>query len=170
VAFACIAVLAAALFTRTSRTWESRATGWALLGLVGAAIHVTNGMIANGLEILAFMDFGWLSDDPNSFWLVFRATRVLFTAEIVAWGLVIGGFSAAGWQSSTLPRWLTILGFLDAVACLACGVLIDSVLREGRAALLIEIASLGCLVWFLVTGVLMVLRGGTPMPARRTAE
>jgi hypothetical protein len=159
VAFACIALFAAALFMRTCRTWGAGPTGWGLVGLLGAALHVTNGIITNGIEILAFMDFGQLSEDPSLFWLVFYLTRILFTGEIVAWGLVIGGFSVAGWQSSTLPRWLSILGFLSAIASLASGVFIVSILRDGRAVPLIDIASLGCLAWFLITGMLMAFRG-----------
>lgn len=159
VAFVCIAFFAAALFMRTCRTWGLHSTGWGLVGLLGAALHVAIGIITNGIEVLAFMDFGRLSEDPKLFWLVFYLTRVLFTGEIVAWGLLIGGFSAAGWQSSTLPRWLTILGFLSAIGSLACGVFIVSILSDGRAVLLAEIASLGCLAWFLITGVLMAFTG-----------
>jgi hypothetical protein len=159
VAFVSIALFAAALFIRTCRTWDLGPTGWGVVGLLGSALHVTTGMITNGIEILAFMDFGQLSEDPSLFWLVFYLTRILFTGEIVAWGLVIGGFSVAGWQSSTLPRWLSILGFLSAIASLASGVFIVSVLRDGRAVPLIDIASLGCLAWFLITGMLMEFRG-----------
>jgi hypothetical protein len=135
-----------------------------LVGLLGAALHVANGIITNGIEVLAFMDFGRLSEDPKLFWLVFYLTRILFTGEIVAWGLMIGGFSAAGWQSSTLPRWLTILGFLSAIGSLACGVFIVSILSDGRAVPLVEISSLGCLTWFRFTGVLMAARGAAGLP------
>jgi hypothetical protein len=164
VAFVCIAFFAAALFMRTCRTWGSRSTGWGFVGLLGAALHVTTGTITNGIEVLAFMDFGRLSEDPKLFWLVFHLTRVLFTGEIVAWGLTIGGFSAAGWQSATLPRWLTILGFLGAIGSLACGVFIVSILSDGRAVPLVEISSLGCLTWFRFTGVLMAARGAAGLP------
>jgi len=159
VAFVCIAFFAAALFMRTCRTWSSPSTGWGLVGLLGAALHVTTGTITNGIEVLAFMDFGRLSEDPKLFWLIFYLTRVLFTGEIVAWGLLIGGFSAAGWESSTLPRWLTILGLLSAIGTLACGVFIVSILNDGRAVPLVEVASLGCLAWFLITGVLLAFQG-----------
>lgn len=159
VAFASIALFAAALFMRTCRSRRASPTGWGLVGLLGAALHVTTGVITNGIEILAFMDFGQLSEDPKLFWLVFFLTRILFTGEIVAWGLLIGGFSAAGWQSSALPRWLTIPGFLVALAALACGVFIVSILTDGRAVPLVEITTLGCLAWFVLTAVLMALRG-----------
>lgn len=72
---------------------------------------------------------------------------------------MIGGFSAAGWQSSTLPGWLALLGFLNAIGALACGVFIVSVLSNGRAVPLAELTTLGCLAWFLITGVLMAFRG-----------
>lgn len=159
VAFACIAVFAAALFMRTCRGSGSRSLGWGLVGLLGAALHVTNGIIANGIEILAFMDFNQLSGDPTLFWFAFYMTRILFTGEIVAWGLLIAGFSAAGWQSSTLPRWLSILGFFCATGSLASGVFIVSIMKDGPAAPLVEVTALGCLAWFLVTGVLMAFRG-----------
>ena len=159
VAFVCIALFAAALFMRTCRTWDAGPTGWGLVGLLGAALHVTIGIITNGIEILAFMDFGRLSEDPKLFWLVFHLTRILFTAEIVAWGLLIGGFSAAGWQSSTLPRWLSTLGFASAIGSLASGAFIVSILRDGRAAPLIDFTTLGCLAWFVITAALMAFRG-----------
>jgi hypothetical protein len=60
----------------------------------------------------------------------------------------------------TLPRWLTILGILSALASLACGVFIVSILSgDSAAGFLVEIASIGCLAWFLIAGVLMVLQG-----------
>lgn len=159
VAFACIAVFAAALFVRTCQNAGFRSIGWGLVGLLGAGLHVTNGIITNGIEILAFADFNQLSGDPTLFWFAFYMTRILFTGEIVAWGLLIGGFSAAGWQSSTLPKWLTLLGFLSAIGSLASGVFIVSILKDGSAAPLVEVTSLGCLAWFLITGGLMAFRG-----------
>lgn len=144
---------------RTCRVSGSRAIGWGLVGLLGAALHVTNGIITNGIEILAFTDFKLLSEDPTLFWFAFYLTRILFTGEIVAWGILIGGFSAAGWHSSTLPRWLTILGLLSAIGSLASGIFIVSVLKDGSAALLVDVTSLGCLAWFLITGILMAVRG-----------
>lgn len=159
VAFACIAVFAAALFMRTCRISDPRSMGWGVVGLLGAALHVTNGIITNGIEILAFMDFNQLSGDSTLFWFAFYMTRILFTGEIVAWGLLIGGFSVAGWQSSTLPRWLTVLGFLSATGSLASGLFIVSILKDGSATLLVEVTSLGCLAWFLITGILMAFRG-----------
>jgi hypothetical protein len=161
VAFSCIVIFAAALFMRTCRVWGTRGTGWGLVGLLGAALLVTNGIITNGIETLAFTDFGRLSEDPKLFWLVFHLTRFLFTAEVlVAWALVVGGFSMAGLLTSTLPKWLAILGLLSAAASLVSGAFIVSVLTSGWAAALAETAPLGSLAWFLITGVLLAFQGG----------
>ena len=85
--------------------------------------------------------------------------RVLFTAEIVAWGVVIFGFSMAGSQSATLPRWITLFGFVSAVACMISGVSVVSVLNDGWAVVPMNIASLMGLVWFASAGVFMMRRG-----------
>ena len=81
------------------------------------------------------------------------------TAEVVAWGLVIFGFSMAGFQSRRLPRWISVLGFISAAACVFSGVLIVSILTEGWAVLVIDAATLTGLAWFASVGVFMVLRG-----------
>jgi hypothetical protein len=53
-----------------------------------------------------------------------------------------------------------ILGSLSAIGSLACGVFIVPILSDGTAAgFLVEIASIGSLAWFLITGVVMVLQG-----------
>lgn len=159
VAFVGIAFFAAALFMKTCRAGDPRSIGWGLVGLLGAALHIANGIITNGIEVLAFMDFRQLSEDPKLFRLLFQLTRILFTGEIVAWGLVIGGFSVAGWQSATLPRWLSILGFLGAIGSLACGIFIVSIMSDGRATPLVQFVPLACLAWFLITGALLACKG-----------
>jgi hypothetical protein len=109
-AFTCIVLFAAGLFSRTCRTRATSATGWGVVGLLGAAIFVTNGVITNGIEMLAFLDPSPFSQQQDFFWLLFRLTRVLFTAEVVTWSILILGFSIAGWRSATLPKWLAVLG------------------------------------------------------------
>lgn len=154
-AFVGIAIFAAALFTLTGRPWGSPSTGWGLVGLLGAAFLVINGSMTNGIETLVFMDFERLSADPGLFWAFFHLTRVLFTAEVVSWGMIIGGFSAAGWSSATLPRWLAAFGFVSAILCVSTGVFIVSIMTDGPAVLLADIAALSGLAWFLVTGILL---------------
>ena len=159
VALAGLVLFAAGLYARTCRIRGVTTSGWGIVGLLGSAIHVTHAMVANGVEILAFYDFGRLSEDPKLFWLVFYAARVLFTAEIAAWALVIIGFSMAAFQSSTLPKWLTTLGFFSAAACMASGAFVISILTGGWAAMLMNLATLTGLAWFASVGVYMLLRG-----------
>jgi hypothetical protein len=159
VAFACIVLFAAGLFSRTCSTREGQATGWGVVGLLGTAMFVTNGMITNGIEILAFLNLDLVSQQQELFWLLFRLTRVLFTAELVTWSIVIFGFSIAGWRSTMLPRWLTALGLLNAAAGMLSGCFIVSVISGGRAAALADVAALTGLAWFACVGVYMLIRG-----------
>lgn len=133
--------------------------GWGTIGLLGTAVHVTNALVANGIEITAFYDFSRLSNDPALFWLLFHTVRTLFTAELVAWGLVIFGFSMAGLGSGTLPRWLSILGFGSSAACMLSGVFVVSVLTDGWAVAPMDVASLSGLLWFASSGIYLLLKG-----------
>ena len=159
VALVCLVLFAAGLYTRTCRSRGGSFNGWGVVGLLGTAIHVTNAVIANGIEILAFYDFSRLSEDPAHFWLLFHLVRVLFTAELLVWGVVIFGFSMAGLRSATLPKWISGLGLLSAAASLMCGIFIVSILTEGWATLLVEVAALGGLAWFASVGVYLLMRG-----------
>jgi hypothetical protein len=154
-----LVLFSAGVHARTCRMRGGLGAGWGVVGLLGTAIHVTNAMIANGIEILAFYDFSRLSEEPSLFWLVFYMVRVLFTAEIVAWGIVILGFSMAGFRSKTLPWWITSLGFVGSGACFVSGVFVVSVLTEGWASMLIDVANLTGLTWFASVGVFMMMRG-----------
>jgi hypothetical protein len=144
-----------------ARTCGTQGRDWGVVGLLGAAIHVTNALIANGIEILAFYDFARLSGDESLFWLLFYMVRVLFTAEIVAWGVFIFGFSMAGFRSGRLPLWIDILGFAGAGTCMLAGAFVVSVLREGWASPIIDVASVAGLVWFASVGVFLMLRGNS---------
>lgn len=158
VAIVCIVVFSAGLFMKTRGTRSSSATGWGIVGLLGTALMMANLMITNGIEILAFRDFNSLFEQKELFWLLFNVTRVLFTAEIIAWAILILGFSMAGRISASIPKWLVKFGLLSASICLLSAVFIVSVLSEGWALILIEVASLAGLVWFVCVGVYMLLR------------
>jgi len=159
IAFTCIVLFAAGLFSRTCCTRTAQTTGWGVVGLLGTAMFVTNGMITNGIETLAFLNISLLSQQQELFWLLFRLTRVLFTAEIVTWSIVILGFSIAGWRSTTIPRWLVALGLLNVVAGMLSGCFIVPILTEGWATILIDVAALTGLAWFACVGVYMLMRG-----------
>ncbi len=159
IAFTCIVLFAAGLFSRTCCTRTAQTTGWGVVGLLGTAMFVTNGMITNGIETLAFLNISLLSQQQELFWLLFRLTRVLFTAEIVTWSILILGFSIAGWRSTTIPRWLVALGLLNVVAGMLSGCFIVPILTEGWATILIDVAALTGLAWFACVGVYMLMRG-----------
>jgi hypothetical protein len=158
IAIVCIIIFSAGLFVKTCRTRTSLSLGWGIVGLLGTALMMTNLMITNGIEILAFYDFNRLSGQKELFWLLFSLTRVLFTTEIVAWAILILGFSMAGWLSATIPKWLAILGLFCAATCMLSAVFIISILTEGWASVLIEVGSLIGLLWFVCVGFYMLRR------------
>lgn len=157
VAIVCTVVFSAGMFMKTRDTRSSSATGWGVVGLLGTALMMTSLMITNGIEILAFRDFNDLFEEKQLFWLLFNLTRVLFTSEIIAWAILILGFSMAGKISASIPKWLARFGMLSASICLLSAVFIVSVLSEGWALILIEVASLAGLIWFVWAGVYMLL-------------
>lgn len=161
VAFACIVLFAAGLFSRTCCTRTIQPTGWGVVGLLGTALFVTNGVITNGIEILAFLDIDLLARQQELFWLLFRLTRVLFTAEVVTWSILILGFSIAGWLSATIPKWLGVLGLLNVVAGMLTGVFIVSIVTAGWATIFADVAALTGLAWFACSGVYMLIRGAS---------
>ena len=127
--------------------------------MLGAAVFVTNGVITNGIEILAFLNIDLLSQQQELFWLLFELTRVLFTAEVVTWSFLILGFSVAGWRSATIPKWLVALGLLNVAAGMLTGGFIASVVTDGWAMLLADVAALTGLAWFACVGIYMLVRG-----------
>ncbi|MEM7282041.1 MAG: hypothetical protein AAF438_10485 [Pseudomonadota bacterium] len=159
VALVGLVLFAAGAFARTYRSQSGSTNLWGVVGLLGTSVHVANALIANGIEVLAFYDFSRISSSSDNFWLLFFIVRTLFTAEIVAWGLVIFGFSMAGRSSARIPTWISVLGFLAALGCLLCGAFVVSILNEGRAVWLINIASMLGLLWFASLGVYILLKG-----------
>jgi hypothetical protein len=161
IAFPCVLLFAVSLYVRTGWLHAERRSGWGLLGLLGAMLMVTNGVITNGLETFAFLGSELLSGQPDLFWLLFRVTRTLFTAEIVAWAVFILGFSLAGTLSGMLPRWLCVLGICSGFLGFLSSIFLVSVLSDGWASGLIDIAATGSLLWFAATGVYLVVRGAS---------
>ena len=159
IAIVSIAVFAAALFARTCCTRVSRPVGWGVVGLLGATMWLANLFITNGIETFVFLGPEIVSANADLFWAFFKATRVLFTAEIVAWGVLIGGFSVAGWLSDTLPKWLCAFGLVPATFGILSGVFVVSILTDGWATWLIIVASLCGLAWFVCAGFYLLLRG-----------
>lgn len=159
VAFACIILFAAGLFSRTCCIRSVPTTGWGLVGLLGTAVWVTNGVVTNGIEILAFLNIDLISRQQELFWLLFELTRILFTAEIVTWAITILGFSVAGWRSAMIPKWLVVLGLFAATAGMLSGGFVVSVVSGGSATILADLAALTSLAWILCVGIYMGARG-----------
>lgn len=156
VALICMVIFAAGLFARTCR---SRLNGWGIVGIMGFTILVTNALMTNGIEMLAFHNDGLVTKDPDMFQNVFRLTRILFTAEVVIWSIPILGFCAASWHSATLPKWIAVLGFVNVAAGLLTGCFIVSVMADGWQSIFAEIAGITGLLWFASTAVYMIMRG-----------
>jgi hypothetical protein len=155
VAIVCIIIFSASLYMKTKGN-NSLSMGWGIVGLLGSALMMSNLMITNGIEILAFFDFNRLSEQEELFWLLFNLTRVLFTAEIVTWSILILGFSMAGWYSATIPKWLFILGLFSAILCFLSTIFIINILNGGWASILGEVGSLTGLLWFVCIGFYML--------------
>jgi hypothetical protein len=153
-----VILFAAALYSKCATKLPGRSIAWAVVGLLGTAVWVANGIVTNGIEILAFISDEQVSERQELFWLLFDLTRVLFTAEIAAWSITIFGFSMAGQQSATTPTWLYVFGFFAAAAGMVSSVLVISVISGGWAALLADLAAIASLAWFLCMGVAMLLR------------
>ena len=162
IALPCLLIFAASLFMRIrGGSSSTSSTGWGILGLLGIAVHVTNAFINNGIETFLFLAPGKLSGNPDLFWLLYYTTRTIATAEIAIWSVVIFGFSMAGLLSSMIPKWIVWLGILSAIACILSGVFIVSILTGGWAVMIIEIAALTGMAWFLCVGIHMLIKGNS---------
>ena len=161
VALVCIVLFAAGLFVRTCCTRSTPTTGWGIVGLIGATMMVVNLLITNGIETLIFMDFDRLSQQADTFWTLFHLTRILFTAEIVAWSVIYLGFGVAGLQSATLPMWIVWLGFFSAANGILTGVFIVPIMNDNWPNIFAMLAALPGLIWFVSVSVYMVRRGSS---------
>ena len=159
IAFICIVLFSAGMFMRTSSINRPHASGWGLVGLLGTALFVTNGILTNGLEMFIMHDPD-ISTQPVLFLFLFRLTRVLFTAEVVLWSILILGFSMAGYYSGSVPKWLSILGFINVTAGILMAGFIVVVINGGWALLFADIAALSGLAWFTWSGIYILIRGG----------
>lgn len=158
-AIAGIVFMVVGLYLRTNRQSAVLSDGWGLIGLVGATLWLANLTITNGIEMFAFLDFGSMSNKPDLFWLVFYMTRVLFSAEMIAWVIVTFGFSMSGLRSRTLPSWISYAGlFLSLIGFVASITIVDS-LHGGWTSILASVAAFGIILWFISASVYMLIRG-----------
>lgn len=161
IAIVCIVIFSAGIFIKLKEKASPTAIGWGIVGLLGTVLMTTNLLITNGIEILTFGNFNNLSEQSNLFWLLFKLTRVLFSAEIISWAILIFGFSVAGQLTSAMPKWIIVLGWLTSVLCLISAVFITSVIVDGWATFLIDVASMCGLIWFVCVGGHMLMHPST---------
>ena len=161
VAVICIVLFAAGLFVRTCCIRSSATTGWGIVGLLGAGMMVVNLLITNGIETLTFMDFDRLSQQADTFWMLFYMTRTLFTAEVVAWSVFYLGFGVAGLMSATLPKWIVWIGFFSAANGLLTGVFIVPIMNDNWPGIFVALTVLPGTLWFISTSVFMIWRGSS---------
>lgn len=158
----CLTAFLAAMFLRIQSATGRSSGGWEYVGFAGGLLHVTNLFITNGIETFAFLDFGLLAERPDLFWLVFHSTRVLFNVEIVAWAILIFGFSIGGWNSKSIPRSISLLGYFASLFALPSGMFVGATMTiDGLSAVAVETAVLSSLAWFLCVGVFLVWRGAS---------
>lgn len=157
VAFVGMALFAGAMFHRTCVGRKPSAMGWGIVGVVGSALHIANILITNGIETFVFHHDSQMP--PEQFRLVFNMTRVLFTAELAVWGISLLGYSTAGWVSRRLPRPISILGWLSACCCVLSSVFVVSVWRDGWGGWFTTIGAMTGLLWFVIVGVYLVVKG-----------
>lgn len=154
-----IAIFGAGLFVRTTSIRPVATTGWGAVGLIGTVMWVVNLFIVNGIETMTFMQYDELSHQADTFWAQFYITRTLFTAETVAWSVFCLGFSIAGLQSGTLPKWLAAVGLFSAANGLLVGIFIVPVMKNEWQGIFMDLAALPGMIWFVSVAILMVWRG-----------
>lgn len=71
------------------------------------------------------------------------------------------GFSVAGLQSNTLPKWIVGLGLFSAANGLLSGVFIVPVLNDNWPGIFMLLASLTGLLWFVSVSIHMLRRGSS---------
>lgn len=142
-------------------TRHKKPIGWGIVGLLGATMMLANALITNGVETFVFLNDDPVSANPELFRLLFGLTRVLWTAEMIAWGVMILGFSVAGLFSSTLPKWLGAFGLLASTLLVLSSVFVVSVMSDGWAVTVIDLGALSGLAWFTCTGVFLLWKGSS---------
>ena len=156
--FFCIPFWAAGLYTFTRCSPTLASNPWGIVGLLGAVAVATVGTITNGVQTATFLNYGGISEQRDTFLLLWSVTDVLFAAAQVFTAVWAAGFSLAGWRSGAMPRWLVGLGLITAAATLLTCVGIVSVMTGGWAQK-VQLVSLPLtLVWILSASVLMVRR------------
>ena len=158
--FFCLLFFGAGLYTFTRRSAPLETNAWGVLGLLGATAAATMGTVANGVETALFLNYGGVSEQREVFLVLWGVAGVLYVVPQVGTAAMAAGFSAAGWRSAALPKWLVAVGLTVAATTLLTCIAIASVMTGGWAEKVQLVAVVLTLLWLLCASVLMVWRPG----------
>ena len=120
------------LYCLVTRTGDTAAKPWAMMGLVATAALMALGTVNNYIQTAAFADLSVFSKHPEHRRLLRSLSGVGFGgASRLIFAALHANFCIAGWLSMTLPRWLCIVGMLSAGACVVTAVAIGDLLAGG---------------------------------------
>lgn len=123
------------LYCLVTRTGDTAAKPWAMMGLVATAALMALGTVNNYIQTAAFADLSVFSEHPEHRRLLRSLSGVGFGgASRLIFAALHANFCIAGWLSMTLPRWLCIVGMLSAGACLVTAGAIGALLAGGWPA------------------------------------
>jgi hypothetical protein len=159
----CIPFVAVGLHLLTRGGAKPASNGWSILGVIGGVGLLTMGIIANTIQAMAFLPFADPSERPEQFMLLWNLSRLLFRAAQLLTGLMILGFSIAGWQSAIFPSWLAVVGLLFAASGLFTSVFMAWTMSDSSVVEpVLMTRDVLALFWGLCTNVIMLLK-----PSRR---
>jgi hypothetical protein len=139
-----------------------KAGAWRLVGLLGLALVPAIGFVANSAATIALWRLPVLEEQPQLATMLWSMSVVWFFGAVMLWGIGVGSFSVAGWQSGRMPRWLAALGILVGAVGVACGVGVNALVgRVLLAGALLSIFGLLLPVWLVATSILLIRDGRT---------
>ena len=105
-----------------------------------------------------YLNYDGIFEQRDVFLLLWSLLRVLWVVPQVGIAAMAVGFGFAGWRSGTLSKWLVALGLiLGATTLLTCFGMV-SVVTNGWALTVQNVAIVLTLLWLLSMSVLMVRR------------
>jgi hypothetical protein len=98
--------------------------------------------------------------------MLWSMSAVWFFGAVLLWGLGVGAFSVAGWQSARMPRWLAALGILVGTLGVVGGVGVSLLLsRELLAGAILSTFGLLLPVWLVTISIILIRDSrGAPRP------
>jgi hypothetical protein len=138
--------------------WLGPSAGaWRLVGLLGLALIPSIGFPANSAATIALWRLPVLEEQSQLLTMLWSMSAVWFFGAVLLWGVGVGSFSVAGWQSARMPRWLAGLGILVGALGVVGGVGVSLFLsRELLAGAILSTISLLLPVWLVTISVILI--------------